>query len=1444
MSRISNNISLLALTISALSLAGCGGDSSEPGSVLLTCNVPMVPDTAGTSCVAPEPISCPAPTVPDENNEQCIVGADPTLPAPVFTPAANQAVVYYNNVQDADNSPSDPTYDGYRLHTWNNDTCDAYAAPFDSSDWANGHQFDGIDPNYGAYWIVNLKEGYSDCGNFIIHIGTEGSGKALGDGDLSMPLMQDDETFVRMNFTLHGEPSVFEYPILSLGVQPLSITGMSAHWLDADTLIWNQDDADISNFKLHYSLNADISVEAEPDRILNSETVALTAVELSDAQKILIPHMAGWKAYSTNLTADEAKAIVKAQLVVAAHNGDDVPVAATFVQAAKVLDALYTAGETDADEAKLGLDYSDGSVTASVWAPTAQALKLNIYNADKSLNRSEEMSFDTMTGVWSFKGDMSLDRLFYRFEVTVYHPLTKQLETVEATDPYSLNVSTNGRYSQFVNLSDDDLKPEGWDDHSVATINNPEDAVIYEGHVRDFSIRDESTSKANRGKYLAFTEEGTAPVEHLKKLVANGLTHFHMLPVTDIASINEDSAEHIELTDTLGMLCDKIDNAADACSTQNKAATIETVLADSLPGSADAQAIVEAMRGLDGFNWGYDPHHFIAPEGSYASSSEGTARVLELRAMNKALHDMGLRVVLDVVYNHTSSSGLWDNSVLDKLVPGYYHRYNEESGVIERSTCCENTATEHRMMDKFVSDSMVILAKEYGFDSFRFDVMGHMPKQSILHARTAVQAVDADNYFYGEGWNFGEVADNRLFEQATQANMAGSEVGTFNDRIRESVRGGNLFKLEASDDALRDQDTLRLSMAGNLKNYILKDFNGNSAKGSSFRWNNQPTAYTLDPADSINYVSKHDNETLWDNLQYKNPIGMTLDERVRVQNIAATLPLLSQGIPFLQMGGDLLRSKSMDRNSYDSGDWFNWVDFTKNSHNWNVGLPRKQDNEAKWQEIAGISANPNAAASMSEIEMASNVFNEFLNIRSQSPLFRLTTEAEIIERVGFHNVGKRQTQGVIVMSIDDGADLVDIDPAIDALVVMVNASANEVSHTIPTATGFELHPTLMSSVDSTVTGASFSAGEGEGSFTVPAYTSAVFVKAQGDAQGFGLAANATVGAPDVVPFGSTEVFVRGGMNDWSESDKLTYIGDGEYRIAITLAAGDYEFKVASADWSSVDFGGLSAEEAQVEEGVDEPLTRSGANLHFTAATDATYVFSFNAADKEAPILKVYNEEPFVGTEVFVRGAMNGWGTDDTLTYMGAGVYRADISLAAGNHEFKVASDDWSTVDYGSGESDAAVSIEVAELLAVSGANMTFEAVEATTYAFIFDASNRDEITLTVYKAEMFAGHTVYIRGGMNGWGEVDAFSYQGMSTYTVDIALEVGDNEFKIATGDWSTVDLGAAAEQENVSLNIGQVLASKGANMHLNITDAGTYKFTVTGPDPKAPIFSVSKVN
>ncbi|KTF13225.1 alpha-1,6-glucosidase domain-containing protein [Pseudoalteromonas sp. H105] len=1414
------------LAVSLTLLFGCGGAGSsdvKAGQALLTCDVPQVPNAAGTQCVDPEPISCDAPLFPDANNESCINGYNPDLPDPVIFAGEGEAILFYKR-------PENEGYEGYRLHSWNNDSCDAYAPPFDATDWANGHEYNGIDPNYGAYWIVALKEGYSECANFIVHIGTDGDGKAYGDVDLTMPLMQDDERFVRMNFTFDGEPSVFEFPVASLGERPVAIDGASAHWIDLNTVLYKPSSDLAQIIKLHSSATADLVVDL--DTGLNGEAVELTVTELSDEQVAKVPHLADWTAYQGNWDADAAKQLIKQQLVLAGYDVDGKLLEATFVQTAKALDALYTVGESDANEAMLGVHYNNNAIDVSVWAPTANDMMITIFDADKTQVDTSAMTFDSNTGIWSISLDSKYDRHYFRFAFDVYHPTTKAIESLWSTDPYSLNVSSNGLYSQLINLSDDDTKPEGWDTRIVPTITNPEDAIIYEGHVRDFSVRDQSVSEANRGKYLAFTELESVPMQHLKQLADKGLTHFHLLPVTDIGTIEEDTEQRVEITDTLGKLCERINDEADACKIENKSSTIVDIMQSYLPGSDDAQALASAMRDLDGFNWGYDPHHFIAPEGSYASSSEGIARVKETRAMVQSLQEVGLRVVLDVVYNHTTSSGIWEKSVFDKLVPGYYHRYNEVSGAIERSTCCENTATEHVMMDKFVSDSMVILARDFGYDSFRFDVMGHMPKSSILAAREAVQAVDPDNYFYGEGWDFGEVANNRLFTQAKQADMAGSEVGTFNDRIREAVRGGAMFSNNPTDGNLAEQDTLRLSLAGNLQNYILKDFKGNSAKGNSFSWNTQPTAYALDPADSINYVSKHDNETLWDQLQYKHASSMSIEQRVRAHNMALSIPLMSQGIVFMQLGADLLRSKSMDRDSYNAGDWFNAVDLTKENNNWNIGLPNAEKNQEKWSEIMPISANADAQAMPQDIAYAGDVFQEFLAIRSASPLFRLTTEQAVIDRVGFHNVGKNQQHGLIVMSLDDGQGLDDLDAQFDALVVMVNATEQTLSHTVPTAAGFELHPLLKDSVDSSMSGASFAASEVDGTFTVPAYTMAVFVKPQGDTQGAGLSANATVGAPDVVPFGSTTVYVRGTLNDWGTADSFEYVGGGEYRVAITLTAGDYEFKIASEDWATVDFGALSDADKDVIENQAESLTRSGANMTFTAAVDATYVFSFDASDKESPTLKVYNEEPFVGTPVFVRGSLNEWGTSDELMYQGKGIYTFTKTLSAGSYEFKIASEDWSTVDFGSGESDAMVTVAKAKLLAVKGANMMMDIASDGDYQFVFDASNLDEPTLSVFDAQMFADTQVYLRGSLNGWGTDNPLMYQGNAMYSTSLELAAGDYEFKIASEDWSTVDYGGVGESPVLMVGEQSLLEAVGANITLNIAEQGNYTFAVIGPD------------
>ncbi|MGP9800091.1 alpha-1,6-glucosidase domain-containing protein [Rheinheimera sp. NSM] len=1321
MSTIKKMLQLSSLLLAANMLAACGGaDNTAPGEVLLSCDVPLIPDASGTSCVNPPPIFCPAPQVPTANNESCEIGENPNAPAPVVMAGANEAVLFYKR-------PQDGVYDGYRLHTWNNETCDAYAPSSVATGWENGLVHNGIDPNYGAYWILQLKPGYAGtpgaCGNFIVHIGTDDAGKDPGT-DMQMPLSQDHPDFARMNWIFSGVTGVFEFPIESLGV---SIQGAAAHWLDQNTFIWNSGIAAASPVKLYFDADAGLAIGRDGN--LSGDSIELLPVELTEQQKALVPHLADKPAFSANFTADEAKAMVKNQLALAAFGTDNALLSATWVQAAKVLDDLYTKGDADADEAILGVSYEDGAVSAAVWAPTARNVQLKVYDSGRNLTATHAMSLDTASGIWHYSGSDALDRQFYRYEVTVYHPLTRKVETIEATDPYSVSVAINGRYSQFVNLADADLAPEDWSERIIPTVAKPEDIVIYEGHVRDFSIRDQSVSAANRGKYLAFTETDSLPVKHLASLAQHGLTHFHLLPLNDQANINENAASRIELSDTVGKLC-ALKADAPVCGNTNANATLLSVLEGYSAFGEKAQELVQAIRSIDGFNWGYDPQHFIAPEGSYASNPDGVARIKEVRAMNKALNDIGLRTVLDVVYNHTSASGLNTTSVFDKIVPGYYHRYNETTGAIERSTCCENTATEHRMFDKFMQDSLLILARDFGFNDFRFDIMGHSPKASILAAREVVRSYDPEVYFYGEGWNFGEVTNNRLFVQAKQIDMAGTEVGTFNDRPRDPIREAVLFSIDASDDNLRKQDLIRIGLAGTLKDYVLESYQGIAGPASSFGG----AGYAEDPADIINYVSKHDNETLWDKLQYGLDSSMTTAERVRAQNIAIAIPLMSQGIPFLQMGGDFLRSKSMDRDSYDSGDWFNFVDFTMQNNNFGVGLPLAEKNKDNWKAIAGILLDPNAKPEPEQISFASAVFKEFLSIRAGSPLFRLATAQDVIDRVGFHNTGQNQTHGLIVMSIDDGIGLTDLDPLHDALVVVINGTAQEQSHTIPTAAGFDLHPLQQASVDTNVSTAGFTAGADEGSFTVPAYSMAVFVQAQGATQGAGLAADATSGAPDIPPYENSTIYVKGEMNGWGAVDAMTYDGDGVYSLALDLTAGSYNFKVADADWNPLVFGS-GGDGNSVTLGAAKTLTNPGGDLNVVIPNNATYVFTLDATNKDAPVLTVQELPPYgVGTTVYLKGDMNAnpWSNDDPMTYIGGNVYSLDIALNTVKiYQFKFADANWGTVNYGA--QDGAFTLGLGKTLVHNEGNLSLNVTEVATYRFSVNASDPEAPVMTISK---------------------------------------------------------------------------------------------------------------
>lgn len=1191
--------------------------------------------------------------------------ADTTLPDPVVTAGDNQLVIFYNR--------PDGNYTGWGLHVWANETCTAYDGP--AIDWATPQAKSGDDPNYGAYWLVSIADGYSttDCVNYIMH---NGDAKAPNDADQQAQLSGE-----RMIWLLNGIDEIYTEPTLfPAGVV---IADSAAHWAAVDAVFWDVNDSAVAKVRVYSSSVDDLGFNGETG--MTGDNFIEFAPATNNATALGMPRYSALQAFeATSPDSDKAKQMLTGKLLAIAYDSDDVVLAATYVQTPRVLDALYTASNADADEATLGLTYTDTDITANLWAPTAQQVSLQIFNAAKELQSTAAMVLDSDTGIWSFTTPISNDRLFYRYELTVYHHQYLQFETLLTTDPYSVSLSTNGDYSQFVNLSDADLKPTDWDSHAIPTIAAIEDAIIYEGNIRDFSILDDSTTAANRGKYLAFTEETSVPVSHLKDLVTAGLTHFQVLPANDIASVEEDLSKQINLTNTVAELC-AVNAEAPVCGVEADTDTLETVFASYDASTNQATLLAQAMSGLDGYNFGYDPKHFNTPDGAFASDADGVSRIVEMRSMIKALHDLGLRTSLDVVYNHTNSSGLWDNSVLDKVVPGYYYRRDLTTGNVETETCCQDSETEHVMMDKLMLDSLVLWAQAYKFDAFRFDIMGSHSKDSILAARTAVQAVDADTYFYGEGWN----REDRGYEQAAQTQLADSEVGTFNDRPRDIIRDASLFNDAAS---LNEQDIMRLGLAGTLQDYQLQNNSGSIESGKNYTLK---PAYAKDPADIINYVSKHDGSTLWDKLQYGLATDMSVDDRVRAQNIAITMPILSQGIPFLQIGGDLLRSKSMDKNSYNNGDWFNRVDFTKTNNNWNVGLPLEIDDNKSVADVTALITNPETTVQASHIAFASSVFQEFLAIRSSSPLFRLTTGQDVYDRVGFHNTGTGQVKGLIVMSIDDGTGLTDLDANNDALVVVINGTTVEQSYTVPTAAGFALHSVQQASVDSTVQAASFVAGASDGTFTVPALTTAVFVKPQGVSQGAGLAAGVTRDAPDIAPYGTNTLYIRGSMNDdgssgFTAADTFTYDGVGVYSLETSLTAGVQSFTITSIDSVAVDLGfsDISIGSSSLA------VTNNADSIDFTADTDGTYVFTLDASG-DTPVLTISaialtvdcsaltdstDAIPFSitgGGQLYIRGGQSGWAAtaEYQLTYKGDNKYQA-VADFDGDFEFKIAADAW------------------------------------------------------------------------------------------------------------------------------------------------------------------------
>ncbi len=848
-----------------------------------------------------------------------------------------------------------------------------------------------------------------------------------------------------------------------------------ALWLDRTTIAWNG--ASGHSYRLLFDPDGDLLSGVARQTACNSTFAAPCYISLTADGTVSgfhkNPNASGMTRLTSGLTVADARELLKGQVAVASYDENEFLSDITGVQIQSVLDVLYAAG---AKTQTLGVTYSGGVPTVKVWAPTAKSVTLRRYaDSSTATYTSHAMTLDAASGVWSVTGDASWDRQFYLFDVQVYVPSVDAVVNNLVSDPYSVSLSTNSLRSQFVNLADADLKPAGWDSLSKPDLENFEDIVVYEVHIRDFSINDSTVAESDRGTYKAFTYPSSNGTNHLKALQQAGLTHIHLLPAFDIATIIEPVAQRTEPT-----------------------------VPAAARNSQDQQTAVGAARATDSFNWGYDPFHYGVPEGSYATNPDGVQRILEFRDMVSALNQNGLRVVMDVVYNHTAASGQGDKSVLDKVVPGYYHRY-DANGSLYMSSCCDDTASEYEMMEKLMIDTLVRFAVDYKVDSFRFDLMNLHTRQNMLNVKAAIHAIDPKIYLYGEGWTFGSAQSKGLTTCpncfADKYNMTGAGIGLFNDVIRDAAHGG----YSADTVAIRQQGFINgLSYDWNGYEYANRyqsdlhaatDRLRSALRGSGTDWNGQGAPFTDDPQEAVNYVEKHDNETLFDQNIFKLPSGVTMAERVRSQNMGVSIVGLAQGIPFLHMGQDILRSKSLDRNSYDSGDWFNRVWWDRSRNNFGSGLPPSWDNSGRWTIMGPLLANTALDPATSDMNFAAAHMRETLRIRKSSPLFRLTSEADINARTSHYNSGNTQDALIVMRLSDEPAP--DLDANWENILVFFNANKMAQSITISGASGFTLHPVHTDGVDDdpVITGGALF-NEATGQFTIPARTTAVFVSNQ------------------------------------------------------------------------------------------------------------------------------------------------------------------------------------------------------------------------------------------------------------------------------------------------------------------------------------------------------------
>lgn len=507
----------------------------------------------------------------------------------------------------------------------------------------------------------------------------------------------------------------------------------------------------------------------------------------------------------------------------------------------------------------LGVTYTKAQTTIKIWAPTANIVELRIYiqsNGGSAIRIDQFVRGEN--GTWKIQIQGDLNGYFYTIRVNDRQGWLNETPGIEARA-----VGLNGHRGLIFDPGA--TNPEGWNSDNRISCDHATDAIIYELHIRDFSISPTSGIK-NKGKYLGFTETGTISpeglktgIDHLKEL---GITHVHLLPVNDYYTVDEQS-----------------------------------------PDSA--------------YNWGYDPQNFNAPEGSFSTNPNNTSRILELKMLVQALHQAGIGVIFDVVYNHTYHTR---RSYFNQTVPGYYYRQRSNGTFSNASGCGNEIATERGMARKYIVDSIAYWATEFHADGFRFDLMGIYDLETMNQIRARLDRISPSILLYGEGWTADRSPLNETW-RAVKTNVSRLyRIAVFNDDFRNGIKGNSFDQNSrgfVSGKTIQEEN-IKFGIAGAC-------FHPQIVYGYVEQ---SKSPWATEPWQCINYASCHDNYTLYDKLALSCP-EVTEDEQIRMVLLAGALILTSQGIPFLHGGVEMARTKQGDHNSYKSSDQINQIDWQR-----------------------------------------------------------------------------------------------------------------------------------------------------------------------------------------------------------------------------------------------------------------------------------------------------------------------------------------------------------------------------------------------------------------------------------------------------------------------------------------------------------------------------------